>query len=189
MALIRMAYASEATFSPQPSEAGVEPNVARILMVSRRNNPRRGIVGGLYYGNNQFFQCLEGDEDAIRDVYYVIRKDTRHRNVKTLIMEPLSEVTFSNWTMKYVPMAEDVSRLLKSEGLDRFEPAKFSDRMCEKMIGLIRNASETGGYGNRVAMGTAGPVGEVFTPGVRYGLVAAGVSLVAALVIGGVLLL
>jgi hypothetical protein len=40
MSLMRLAYASEATFEPKPVEQGVEPHVARILMTSRRNNGR-----------------------------------------------------------------------------------------------------------------------------------------------------
>lgn len=62
MSLIRLAYASEATFSAQPVDKGVEPNVARILMASRTNNAKSDIVGGLYYGDDRFFQYLEGEE-------------------------------------------------------------------------------------------------------------------------------
>ena len=57
------------------SGAGVEPHVARILLVSRRNNGKVGLVGGLYYGDNRFFQYLEGEEEAVRD--------TRTRNWST----------------------------------------------------------------------------------------------------------
>src|SRR5690606_8424810 len=56
MSLIRLAYASEATFAAKALEKGVEPHVARILMASRRNNGKAGLVGGLYYGDNRFFQ-------------------------------------------------------------------------------------------------------------------------------------
>ena len=55
MSLIRLAYASEATFLAQPVDKGVEPNVARILMASRSNNTKNDIVGGLYYGDDRFF--------------------------------------------------------------------------------------------------------------------------------------
>lgn len=188
MSLIRLAYASHATFRPQPANAGVEPNVGRILVASRRNNPRDGIVGGLYYGNNRFFQCLEGDEDAVRRAYDRIRRDPRHRSVTTLLMEPIEALTFTNWTMKYVPMAEDVSRMLRNEGYDQFEPERFDERQCVQMIGLIRESSASPGPAS-AASPTAASQGEILTPGVRYGLVAAGVVLVAALVIGGVLVL
>lgn len=189
MSLIRLAYASQATFRPQPAEAGVEPNVGRILVASRRNNPRDGIVGGLYYGNNRFFQCLEGDEDAVRNAYDRIRRDSRHRNVTTLMMEPIEALTFTNWTMKYVPMAEDVSRMLRNEGYTRFEPEQFDERQCLQMIGLIREASAAPVPAVASAGMSAAAQGEILTPGIRYGLVAAAVVLVAALVIGGVLIL
>lgn len=54
MSLMRLAYASEATFEAKPVEKGVEPHVARILMTSRKNNAKDQLVGGLYYGNNRF---------------------------------------------------------------------------------------------------------------------------------------
>ena len=40
--LQRMVYASRATFAPSLQGSGIELDVARILMQSRRNNPRRG---------------------------------------------------------------------------------------------------------------------------------------------------
>ena len=66
MSLIRLAYASRASFRPSGNASGVEPEVGRILMTSLRNNPREGIVGGLYYGDGYFFQYLEGEGDAVR---------------------------------------------------------------------------------------------------------------------------
>jgi hypothetical protein len=120
---MRLAYASEATFQAKPVEKGVEPHVARILMTSRKNNARDQLVGGLYYGDNRFFQYLEGDESAVRETYGRILKDERHRNVITLIEEPISERTFSNWSMKYVPLSKDVRQFLDAEGLQSFDPA------------------------------------------------------------------
>jgi hypothetical protein len=67
--LQRMVYASRATFAPSRQGNGIDVEVARILMQSRRNNPRRGLVGALYYGDGAFFQCLEGEPAAIDEVY------------------------------------------------------------------------------------------------------------------------
>ena len=50
MSLIRLAYASRASFRPSGNASGVEPEVGRILMTSLRNNPRAGIVGGSITG-------------------------------------------------------------------------------------------------------------------------------------------
>ena len=46
--LQRMVYASRATFASSRQGSGIELEVARILMQSRRNNPRRGLAGALY---------------------------------------------------------------------------------------------------------------------------------------------
>ncbi|MDX1635131.1 MAG: BLUF domain-containing protein [Marinobacter sp.] len=188
MALIRLAYASEATFDASPTKSGVEPNVARILLTSRRNNPKKGLVGGLYYGDNRFFQYLEGEERAVHELYETIKKDTRHRNVKTLIDEPLKERTFKNWSMKYVPVAGDVAAFLKRQGLSEFNPYAFDREVCEQMIELIRKSSHDDKLINHSeARPTAAPEAPV-SSGVRMGLILAGVVLLGAFVAGGMLL-
>lgn len=186
MSLIRLAYASQATFRPQPAASGVEPHVGRILLASRRNNPRQGIVGGLYYGNQNFFQYLEGEEDQVHTLYERIRRDDRHRNVTTLLEEPLDQVTFSDWSMKYVPQAEDVSRILKRHDMDEFRPARFGRDLCEEMIAVIRESH----HPDQLAMqaGSSGAGSEVISPGIRNGLILAGVVVVGALILGGIML-
>lgn len=189
MSLIRLAYASEATFSAQKAESGVEPHVARILLASRRNNPRDGIVGGLYYGNDRFFQYLEGDDEAVRRVYDRICADPRHRNVRTLLEEPLDQYTFTNWSMKYVPLAQDVSSLLARHGLQQFEPAAFDRELCEQMIELVRASSDDDKLVNYDIAPAPGARPEVMAPAIRNSLIAAAVIVVVALVAGGSLLL
>lgn len=189
MSLIRLAYASEATFRPSPDHSGVEPHVARILLASRRNNARQAVVGGLYYGNHRFFQYLEGEEDEVRAVYDRIQQDDRHRNVKTLLDEPLQQRTFDNWSMKYVPQADDVQRMLQGQGMDRFEPDRFDRSLCEEMITVIRDSSNGDHLINRDGGARKGGAESIFTPGIRKGLMLAGATLVVALVAGGTLLL
>lgn len=188
MALIRLAYASEATFSASPLERGVEPHVARILMASRKNNPRRGLVGGLYYGDNRFFQYLEGEEQAVYDLYETIKRDARHKNVETLIDEPASERSFSNWSMKYVPAANDVMGFLKKHNLKEFNPYAFDRDMCEKMVELIRASSQDDksiNYSdNRVRHQSAASDVSI-SSGSRQALAAAAVIFITAIVIGG----
>lgn len=189
MSLIRLAYASEATFKPAPDHSGVEPHVARILLASRRNNSRQAVVGGLYYGNHRFFQYLEGEEDQVRAVYDRIVQDDRHRHVKILLEEPLQQRTFESWSMKYVPQAEDVQRMLKAQGMDRFEPDRFDRSLCEEMIAVIRDSSNGDQLVNHDAGGARAESDEVLAPGIRKGLVLAGATLVIALIAGGTLLL
>lgn len=190
MALIRLAYASEATFDASPLERGIEPHVARILMASRKNNPDQGIVGGLYYGDNRFFQYLEGEEQPVYDLYEAIKQDDRHRNVQTLIDEPAKERTFSNWSMKYVPTAEDVVGFLKKHRMKDFNPSSFDRSMCEKMIELIRQSSRDDksiNYSDNRVQNQSAAANAPVSQGARTGLVAAGLIVLAAVVIGGFL--
>ncbi|WP_152207736.1 BLUF domain-containing protein [Marinobacter changyiensis] len=190
MSLIRLAYASTATFKAMPLEQGIEPNVSRILLSSRRNNPKKGLVGGLYYGDGHFFQYLEGDESAVHELYDRIKRDDRHKDVKTLIEEPLKTRTFSNWSMKYVPVAGDVGRFLRDNKLSKFDPYQFDSILCEQMIELVRASSHDDklvNYGTRESRAhRTNP--DIVSKGIRNGLIAAAVVLVAAVMVGGIVL-
>lgn len=184
MPLIRLAYASEATFEAKPLEKGIEPHVARILLVSRRNNARVSLVGGLYYGDNRFFQYLEGEEDAVRDTYQRIQQDPRHRNVRTLIEEPIAERTFTNWSMKYVPASADVQTFLGRHHLKEFNPVAFNSEQCEEMIELIRRSSQDQKLVNYDETNRkTSPAPQTLSPGLKGGLIAAAACLVVALVL------
>ncbi|WP_150909976.1 BLUF domain-containing protein [Marinobacter halotolerans] len=182
MSLIRLAYASEATFNEKPAEQGVEPNVARILMTSRKNNAKTHIVGGLYYGDGCFFQYLEGEEDAVRELYDRIANDERHRNVTTLVEEPLSARTFTNWSMKYVPLSSDVQKFLDRNGMKSFQPLSFTRPLCEDMIQLIRDSSEQGRVINHQDLASSRSRASSGVSGVGIGLVVAALAIVGALV-------
>lgn len=188
MSLIRLAYASEATFEAKPVEQGVEPHVARILMTSRRNNGKCHLVGGLYYGDNRFFQYLEGEEEDVRKTYERIQGDSRHRNITTLIEEPLEKRTFSNWSMKYVPLSADVRRFLQGHGLERFDPASFTAQQCEEMIELVRNSSQDQKLVNHDDAAVKREKAQAFSPGLRAGLLVAAACLVGALFYAGSML-
>lgn len=182
MPLMRLAYASEATFAAKPAEKGVEPNVARILMASRRNNTKSDIVGGLYYGDDRFFQYLEGEEAAVHKLYDRIARDERHRHVITLLEEPIATRTFTNWSMKYVPLSSDVNRFLDSQGMDAFRPSGFNREQCEEMIRLIRDSSQDGRVVSHDGGRSHRNRQSVIAPGIRAGLIAAAIGLVGALI-------
>ncbi|WP_165855502.1 BLUF domain-containing protein [Marinobacter sp. JSM 1782161] len=142
MALIRLAYASKANFQPRPDSQGVEPHVARILMASRRNNPRQGLVGGLYFGDGFFFQCLEGESDKVHELFNRLRDDERHREVTLLMEEPIKRRSFIDWSMKYVPIDAEVNHLLEQAGMERFNPFVFDGALVQSMIDMLRDGRE-----------------------------------------------
>lgn len=135
--LIRLIYASQSTNPADENYGGVQVDVGRILMQSRKNNPRYEIGGVLYFSNNYFFQCLEGRQDVVNRLYNRITEDPRHENVQSLSVNRVNERYFTNWSMKYVALEENVNKLLKAYGYDKFLPYTFDDEMVDKLLRLF----------------------------------------------------
>ncbi|MDZ4098810.1 MAG: BLUF domain-containing protein, partial [Methylophilaceae bacterium] len=137
MAYTQIVYISRSTFTPNPATNGIEPNVARILTKSRVNNRKNGLVGVLYFGDGCFFQCLEGEEGAVDRLYQTLLHDERHTDIKLLSKKTIEELSFADWSMKYVPLEEDMNRLLVANGYKSFNPYMFSTHMIEKVLELL----------------------------------------------------
>ena len=143
--LIRLVYASTAT-NPGNTDLGmIQVDVGRILMQSRKNNPRQQIGGVLYFSNNYFFQCLEGSQEAVNQLYNKIAEDPRHTNVQSLSVKRISERYFTNWSMKYVAVEESVKKLILDNGYNRFNPYDFNDSLIESMLRLFVVAKDPSG--------------------------------------------
>lgn len=142
MALLSLAYISRATFASYDSAQGIEPSVARILATSRKNNASKGIVGGLYYGNGYFFQYLEGDADDVKKLFERICKDRRHQDVRIVREKPIEDQSFAQWSMKYVPISNEIEALLQRHSMHEFDPYQFSTTMFEELVVLIRRNNE-----------------------------------------------
>ena len=116
--LVRLLYASRAA---QPLTPEV---IDAILAQSRAHNPEHGITGILCYSGDIFMQVLEGGRDAVCELFNTIVRDERHRNVRLLSYEEISERRFSAWTMGQVNLAKvNPSLMLKyaeKPGLDPF---------------------------------------------------------------------
>jgi len=132
--LVRLSYASTATFQEQPDAAGIDVNVARILMQSRRNNARLQIGGVLHYGDGYFFQCLEGEREVVKQTYQRIGEDSRHRDVQLLALNRVSERLFLDWSMKYVAIEKEIVALVKQSGSRHFNPYKFDEAMIKTLL-------------------------------------------------------
>jgi hypothetical protein len=93
--LLHCIYAStaELTFN--------ESDIPALLTHARTANAARDITGMLLYIDGGFFQVLEGDADAIDEVYRRILRDPRHSRVTLIIREPIAARAFSEWTMGF----------------------------------------------------------------------------------------
>ncbi|GAA4497182.1 hypothetical protein GCM10023172_11730 [Hymenobacter ginsengisoli] len=72
-----------------------------LLVQARQFNAAHELTGILLYGNDQFFQVLEGDQATVHSLYARICEDPRHRNVTTYADKPIVARAFPDWQMAY----------------------------------------------------------------------------------------
>lgn len=77
-----------------------------ILTVSRDKNKRLGITGILMYQNRTFIQLLEGEKEAVLEVYKSIQKDDRHTRVATFWEASIEARNFANWSMAFAKLTD-----------------------------------------------------------------------------------
>ena len=135
--LVQIIYISRSTSAPVQPGKGVDPFVARILAKSRSNNRKNGLVGVLYFGDGCFFQCLEGEEEAVDTLYAKLLRDPRHQDLKIISRKAISERSFGDWSMKYVPVERAMTKLLQSSGIHAFDPYRFDQAMTQQVINLL----------------------------------------------------
>lgn len=140
--LVRMAYASRATFKPFDTTAGIDGNVAQILETARRENKKHALVGALYYGNGYFFQCLEGPQSAIDHLYAKLLRDGRHTDLKILSTQPIEKIGFSSWEMKFATIDREIRNFLRNHQMIKFDPYKFDPIMSNKLVEMLHDADE-----------------------------------------------
>ena len=141
--LLRVVYVSKSTTPINDIDRGVHKDIGRILMQSRKNNPKYQIGGVLYFSNNYFFQCLEGEKKAVISLLQKIAKDPRHMDVQTISVKYTNKRLFEDWSMKYVALQDNVTRLLNKNGMKSFNPYNFNDDMIKKMLKLFTNEVDT----------------------------------------------
>ncbi|MBE7213005.1 MAG: BLUF domain-containing protein [Gluconacetobacter diazotrophicus] len=72
-----------------------------ILLVSRRNNARDRITGGLLFSGERFAQVLEGPMEKVTAAFERIQCDERHGDVVVLRSGPIAERNFASWAMGF----------------------------------------------------------------------------------------
>ncbi len=185
--LCQLVYASRARLDSNGARGVVSPEVARILTQSRRNNKPLQVGGVLCFGDDCFFQCLEGERDVVERLYERIEKDPRHRDVMLLRKETVHHRQYRLWAMKYFSVEKSIRAFLDAKGLDGFDPFELDDRGIDGLLEILREEMETRinqPAGNRPqelqGMGAAGGVSPAM---LGVGALAAAVAVVAMIVL------
>ena len=95
------------------------PSDLHVLLEScRTSNATRDVTGMLLHQSQSFFQVLEGDRSVVEALFEKIALGPRHTRVTRVILEPISERAFANWTMGYPRVSE--KELAEIPGLNDF---------------------------------------------------------------------
>jgi hypothetical protein len=140
--LVRLVYASEAAADSNNTGQGIELDVRQILTESRSNNAQTGVGGVLYYDNGYFFQCLEGQRDAVMATYQRTCNDPRHKNTQLLLNSFTTRRLFQEGSMKYLPAGENVCAFLAQHNLTEFAPFYYDREMVGRLLIFFQQAKE-----------------------------------------------
>ena len=83
-----------------------------LLLKARSFNDAKGITGLLLHREDSFFQILEGDEAAVRELFASICEDPRHERVEVVAEGAITSRDFNDWQMAFIELdGQDLSAL------------------------------------------------------------------------------
>jgi Sensors of blue-light using FAD len=142
--LTRLVYVSRsASAMPKNSRTTVEPAAGKILMQARANNRISGLTGVLCFGDGYFFQCLEGEGNAIDELVLKLKGDARHCDLTVLSRKPIETRSFERWEMKFVAVQCPMMKWLESLGYERFDPYQFDGQMIDRVLNFLGSADDS----------------------------------------------
>lgn len=109
MSLYQLIYQSQSLIPFSPDE------LYNLVEEARNFNQRRGLTGLLLYTpDGRFLQVLEGEREAVRELYYQhIAPDPRHYDCRVLNEGSAATRAFRDWPMAFRPaQAQDLRKLL-----------------------------------------------------------------------------
>ncbi|MBO1530272.1 BLUF domain-containing protein [Psychrobacter sp. F1192] len=95
-ALIQMVYVSSLSLKGRLSSS----IFVDLGKHARAYNTANGITGILCYGNGHFLQCIEGEKAKVEALQQRIFTDSRHKNIKILLLQAIHQRSFMDWRMR-----------------------------------------------------------------------------------------
>lgn len=92
------------------TSTGVQPllsdaDLGNLLRQAREYNTQHHITGVLLYSNGNFLQVLEGEQQALADLYARISADKRHQSILKLADKEIQARSFPAWSMAFQPVS------------------------------------------------------------------------------------
>jgi hypothetical protein len=106
--MIRVTYLSQAS---EPLSAD---GLLGLLNQCHRNNTAKGLTGMLLFGNGTFLQSIEGEAKVVDPLIERISKDPRHRDIKIVRRDEITERQYSDWSMGFERVTESTLAAIPS---------------------------------------------------------------------------
>ena len=109
-------------------------DVKELATSANEKNLDRDITGILLYNNNYFFQCIEGSQENINDLYLKISGDERHGAIRLLSYDQIRARLFPEWNMGLIqtePTKDLIRRYFEEE---KFVPTLLSPSQSENFL-------------------------------------------------------
>jgi hypothetical protein len=81
-----------------------DQDLQNLLNQCRRDNAKHNVTGVLFYSHGNIAQLIEGDPEILELLFEKISRDGRHSHVTKLVDKPISERSFSDWSMAFHPL-------------------------------------------------------------------------------------
>ena len=134
--IFQLCYTSKATTSAEQLMFDLREILSEALYFNRVNQIR----GALFFANGCFFQCLEGNQQTVLDLFERIQRDVRHNDIMHFPSRWVEEGFFNAWSMKLVRKRSDIHDFFMLKGLAQFEPCKLSEIELAEFLSLLRDA-------------------------------------------------
>lgn len=135
---VRLCYASQRN----EKNEDLLQDLRDILTEARNFNDLNQICGVLYYADNAFFQCLEGEQELVERLFEKIKNDQRHYNVKWLGTYSIEKNSFQRWSMKYVQRNTNIESFFLSMGETSFNPIRLDEQNLKNFLNELLIAEQ-----------------------------------------------
>lgn len=103
-------YISQSTEAADAN--GLPQSLTSVIVGSRRKNKERGIRGLLCCHRGYFLHVLEGNSNAVDDLFNTIKQDARHKNIKILVDTPSAKAYLDDLPFKLASIYQPITPLI-----------------------------------------------------------------------------
>lgn len=131
--MYQFCYASQST----SDKAVLLDDLTNILAEAREFNYRHGLFGVLYFADGYFFQCLEGNLQDLEMLIDKLYTDPRHHHIKRFAMSKITQVSFSDWSMRYISKRDSIHQFCQTMGFEGFRPLQFEQQHIDALLAQL----------------------------------------------------